>query len=102
MRIIALLILLTAFLCSNGQITNPFLSLKFDNVIMYDYEPHSKNPSLLDDKGQVLKTVEISKQVQLDQSTIEKLNKRIGGKQSYGQSTAMCFEPHLGIVYYQN
>ena len=67
---------------------------------MYDYQPLGEDPALIDNKGQLVKTVTIKKQVQLDTATINKLNKKIDDKKSYGQVTAMCFDPHLGIVYY--
>ncbi|HLP35644.1 hypothetical protein [Lacibacter sp.] len=100
MRIISLLLLLTLALSSNGQTKNPFLSLKFDKVIMYDYQPLGEDPSLVDKKGQLITTVKIKKQIQVDTATINTFNKKVGDKKSYGQVTAMCFDPHLGIVYY--
>jgi hypothetical protein len=57
---------------------------------------------LVDQKGQFVSTVTIKKQVQLDKAAIETLNKKIGDNSSYGQVTAMCFNPHLAIVYYLN
>jgi hypothetical protein len=102
MRIISLVILVTISISANGQMSNPFLSFKFDRVVLYDYEPNGEDPSLVDNKGQILTHVKIKKQVQLDTSTIKKLNTKMGDKKSYGQVTAMCFEPHLGIVYYHN
>lgn len=99
MRTITLLFLLTLSFCSNGQTKNPFLSLKFDKVIIYDYEPNGENPSLVD-KGQILKEVKIKKQIQLDKATIERLSAKLCDKKSYGNNHADCFEPHLGIVYY--
>jgi hypothetical protein len=100
MRILSLLLLLTLTLAAKGQTKNPFLSLKFDKAVLYDYEPDGEDPSLIDYNGQILKTVKIKKQAQLDDATIKKLNAKIGDRKSYGQVTAMCFEPHLGIVYY--
>jgi hypothetical protein len=99
MRKMTLLLLLTFSFCSYGQTKNPFLSLKFDKVIIYDYQPHGENPSLVDN-GQIIKAVTIKRQVELDRPTIEKLNAKLGDKKSYGSSHADCFEPHLGIVYY--
>lgn len=102
MHIISFLFLLTFTFSTKGQTKNPFLSLKFDKAVLYDYEPNGENPFLIDNKGQLIKTVKIKKQVQLDSPTIKKINAKIGDKKSYGQVTAMCFEPHLGIVYYLN
>jgi hypothetical protein len=101
-RIVSLLSLSLITLTSIGQPNNPFLSLKFDKVIMYDYQPSGEDPSLVDEKGQLISTVTIKKQVHIDRKTVELLNNKIGDKHSYGQVTAMCFNPHLGIVYYLN
>jgi len=102
MQNITLLFLLTLSICSNGQTKNPFRSLKFDKVIMYDYQPAGEDPELVDKRGQLVTTATIKRQVQLDTTTVNQLNKKLGDKKSYGQVTAMCFNPHLGIVYYLN
>lgn len=102
MRIISLLLLVTFTLSLNGQTKNPFLQLKFDKVILYDYQPVGEDPSLVDKNGQLITSAKIKKQVQLDTITIRQLNKRLGDRKSYGQVTALCFDPHLGIVYYLN
>ena len=99
MRIITLLFLVTLSLCSFGQTSNPFINLKFDKVVIYDYEQNGENPALVD-KGQILKDVKIKKQIQLGKATIDKLNTKLGDKKSYGNNHADCFEPHLGIVFY--
>jgi hypothetical protein len=98
MRIIASVILSIFSICSFGQTTNPFLHLRFDKIIIYDYEPNEDNPSLVE-KGQILKS-KIKKQIQLDKPIIDRLNTKLGDKKSYGNIRADCFEPHLGIVYY--
>ena len=83
------------------QINNPFLSLEFDKVILYDYEPAGEDPSLINKESQLIGTINIKKQVILDNKTIQTLSKKMGEKSSYGQVTEMCFKPHLGIVYYR-
>jgi hypothetical protein len=85
-----------------GQTKNPFLSLKFDKVIIYDFEggKSEQDYSIVDDEGQLAKS--IRKQAQLDKSTISTLNTKVGDIKSYGAVTAACFDPHLGIVYFLN
>ena len=95
-------LLVTFALASQRQEKNPFLSLKFDKVIMYDYQPLDEDLSLVDDKGQLATTVKSKGRALLDRATIDKLNIKIGDKKSYGRMTAMCFDPHLGIVYCLN
>ncbi len=91
-----------ALLCilSYGQKTNPYANLKFDKVVMYDFEPSGdKGGSIVESNG--LLTQLISKQVKLDSSTINQLNKKLGDNKSFNWGTAACFDPHLGFVYYK-
>ncbi|MEO7306673.1 MAG: hypothetical protein ABIR78_14290 [Ferruginibacter sp.] len=99
MRIISFLLLLTISLTTKGQTKNPFLNLKFDKVVFYDFEDIGEKGSLIVDyNGKYLQT--ILKQVQLDTTTIKKLNIKLVDKKSYGNGTAACFDPHCGFVYF--
>ncbi len=95
-----LLLLLAIPFISIGQISkNPFLDLKFDKVIMYDFEGgKDADIFIVNEKGQLIKS--IKKQQQLDSSTIKNLNAKFGDKKSFGGVTASCFDPHVGFVYY--
>lgn len=87
--------------CVLGQQKNPFLQLHYDKVVMYDYLPEGeKAGTVINSKGKLVSTV--VKKVQLDSITIQKLDQKLSDKKSYGGSTAFCFDPHLGIVYYAN
>lgn len=99
MRIISFLLLLILCTKLNGQTKNPFLNLQFDKVVFYDFEDIAEKGSLIvDNNGKYLQS--IIKQVQLDRVTINKLNVKLGDKQSYGNGTAACFDPHCGFVYF--
>jgi len=101
MRFITLVLTLTLSVTASGQTNNPFLKLKFDKVTMYDFEGGKElNLSIVDNKGKL--ATSIKKSVELDKSTIAKLNQKLGDKKSYGLPTAACFDPHLGFVYYLN
>src|SRR5215203_109401 len=101
MRIFILLFLLTVFTNINSQSANPFLNLKFDKVMMYDFEG-GKDADLyiISDSGKLAKSV--TKAVQLKKAQVNTLSTKLGSKQAYGGSTAACFDPHLGFVYYLN
>ena len=72
MRIISFVLLLTLSLSSSGQTKNPFLNLKFDKVVFYDFEDVGEKGSLIvNNNGKFLQTV--LKQVQLDTTTIKKI-----------------------------
>ncbi|MFT3912085.1 MAG: hypothetical protein QM737_21850 [Ferruginibacter sp.] len=91
------LLFITNSLCA--QVKNPYVNLKFDKVIMYDFADGEEKEGVIFNKdGKLVQT--IVKQVTLDPATIKKLNYRIGLKQSYGSMFAMCFNPHLGFVYF--
>ena len=100
MRLIILAFILALNGNSNGQTKNPFLSLKFDKVIICDFENDGEHDyPLTNEKGQL--TSIVKKSVQLDPSTASKLIAKLGEKQSYGQGHAECYEPHFGIVFYK-
>ena len=101
MRITIIILLLTIFTTTYSQNNNPFSKLKFDKVVMYDFEGGKESDLyIVDDQGRLAKS--ISKQVQLDNAETNRLNSKLGSKQSYGGGTASCFDPHLGFVYYLN
>lgn len=98
MRLAGFIFLLILFLPSKAQ-QNPFSTLKFDKVVMYDFAGgKGSDLYIVDNKGQLAKS--ISKQIQLDKVIVSKLNEKLGNKKSYGDVTAACFDPHLGFVYY--
>lgn len=99
MRQVILFLIAICFL-SFQQNKNPFLNLKFDKVIMYDFEGGKDLGLIIDDNGRLAKTVK--KQAILDKVNVEKLSRLLGEKTSYGGTTAFCFEPHVGLVYYLN
>ena len=81
------------------SLRNPFLNLKFDKVVFYDFEEDGEKGSLIvDNNGKCLQ--KILKQVKLDITTIKQLNLKLGNKKSYGNGTAACFDPHCGFVYF--
>ena len=101
MRIITIILLLIFSISLRGQTNNPFINLKFDKVIFYDFDDIGEKELIITDiTGKFLQT--ILKQVQLDTKTISKLNFKLGDRQSYGKGTAACFDPHCGFVYYLN
>ncbi|MBN8701277.1 MAG: hypothetical protein J0L54_16840 [Chitinophagales bacterium] len=101
MRILNLFLFLTLSFATFGQTKNPFLKLKFDKVVFYDFEGiGEKGSQIVDNNGKSVQKV--IKQVQLDTSTISKLNLKLGDRKSYGNVTASCFDPHCGFVYFLN
>jgi hypothetical protein len=99
MWMISILFLLMPLLSLSQSSNNPFLKLKFDRVVMYDFEGgKGADISIINENGQLAKSVK--KQRLLDNATVKKLNDKLGEKKSFGGTTAFCFDPHVGFVYY--
>ncbi|MDX2171569.1 MAG: hypothetical protein SFY56_00515 [Bacteroidota bacterium] len=79
--------------------SNPFDTLKYDKVIAYDYNGSPEMQIVTN--GQVIPIKNrIFKQSELTKEQLKKFNKTLGNTKSYGEGTAACFDPHFGIVYY--
>ena len=103
-RIFILLLLTSTLVLSQP---NPYTTLTYDSLIIYDFEyldysvkPRKRILSIIDENGNLPNTVK--KSVRLPTKEALQFSKRIGLKSSYGQITAACFDPHLGAVYYEN
>lgn len=92
------LLLLSVSITSFGQSKNPYSKIKYDKVVFYDFIIESKGLLIMDENGKYLQS--IIKKVELDKSTISKLNYKLGDKKSFGAGTAACFDPHCGFVYF--
>jgi hypothetical protein len=101
-RAIIAFCLLTVVLLSlktGKEITNPFSNLKYDKVIAYDYNGEWEN-QIINKNGKLDPTV--TRESVLTQSQIIFINTVINDTNTYGGGMAGCFDPHFGIVYYQN
>ena len=97
LSILAMLMIST--LCAQQ---NPYAVLSYDSLVIYDFEwrsPEGKFRSIIDKEGNLPPTVR--KAVTLSKQEATELSRRIGTKESYGQMTAACFDPHFGMVYYE-
>jgi hypothetical protein len=101
MKMKMIFILLTFCLQAIAQVKNPYTTLKFDKVILYDFEDITETGKLVvDNNGKPIQ--KIIKKVELDNSVIKNINYRLGDRKSYGGGTASCFLPHCGLVYFLN
>jgi hypothetical protein len=98
-KILFFLLPLSFCISLNGQTKNPFLHLKFDKIVMYDFVGgKGSDLYIVNENGGLAKN--IKGQVKLDKENVMKLNSKLGNKKSYGGGTAACFDPHAGFVYY--
>jgi hypothetical protein len=72
----------------------------YDKIIAYEFEGSGDNDIVSGSK-----LIEKSKIYQEKEITLEKVKEFesiLQNKNTYGGSTASCFDPHFGIVYYKN
>lgn len=96
MEKILILFILAAPVLVNAQ-PNPFQDLEYDLVVAYEFQGDGAKViehCLKNEKDK------ISKSFELEDSQIQYLEKLVISNSSYGNTTAFCFDPHLGIVYY--
>lgn len=82
-----------------GQERNPFDSITFDKVIAYEFQGVGGKPiehCLLHEQHKISKSIELS-EYQLNNFLVV-----LCSNSSYGNTTAACFDPHFGMVYYKN
>ncbi|MES2702612.1 MAG: hypothetical protein V4649_08240 [Bacteroidota bacterium] len=90
------LILILSSTAVMGQRSN-FPGSKFDSVLMYDFKGEKGNGLYIVNNGKLAGSIE--KTAKLTASEARTLTSKIALTQSYGGSTASCFDPHLGFVY---
>jgi len=100
MKLFTCVILLLSTSFGFGKIKNPYLKLKFDKVIIYDFSGGKDYNQYIVTNGHLATSV-INK-AELNKQNVIALNERLGEKSSFGGGEAACFDPHLGIVYYRN
>ena len=99
-------ILLAFIKTSKGNITShgygaPFDTLHYNKVVAYEYEGcEEPYPAVLNEQGEFVPV--ITKQKLLSPEQLITLTKSLTSPMSYGGSTSACFNPHLGIVFYQD
>ncbi len=97
-----ILIILSSNVTFGQKANNPFLKLKFDSIVFYDFGGNPEDEIITIIQNDDKLSYSVIKSVKLDKITGDNFTKLIGKKESYGGTTASCFEPHLGVVYYYN
>jgi len=78
----------------------PFNTLDYDKIIAYDFAGDEETyPSAVDKKGKFVPV--ILKQQFLTQKQADQILSALAKNSSYGESSAACFQPHLGLVFFK-
>lgn len=78
-----------------------FKNLDYDKIIAYNFEGSEElYPSVIDKRGEFVPV--ITAQHFLNQKQADTLLYSLSQNTSYGGSTAACFMPHLGLVFYKD
>jgi len=88
------------YVSKNPNACNPFNKIDYDRVIAYDYgrEGEDSYLQIVDKKGNLDATV--IQQKDLTQQQVDDITNYLGKKETYGETPAWCFKPHMGIVFY--
>jgi hypothetical protein len=86
---------------ANKRAGSPFNKLKYNKVIAYNYDGVDGEDvfKIVDDNKLVAR---VKQQRQLNQKQVDDLTQWLGAISTYGDTYAFCFEPRLGIVFYNN
>ncbi|MFA7444834.1 MAG: hypothetical protein WCY89_02725 [Flavobacteriaceae bacterium] len=78
----------------------PFDTLDYDKVIAYDYKGFGGEIISVIENGEFVDVV--MKQKFLDQKQLNHFLQILTKNETYGDVTAFCFDPHLGVVFFKN
>ncbi len=98
MKIIVTILTFLIPILTIGQ-SNPFVKLKYDKVVAYEYQGEGGlliQRCLEEEKEKINKTLNLT-----DKQTRE-LEKIVTSNKAYGNGTMSCFDPHFAVIYYQN
>jgi len=79
----------------------PFSTLDYDKIIAYDFRGDEEMYDVpIDKQGNFIPIIE--KQQFLSQEQADKILNALAKKSSYGEASAACFNPHLGLVFFKD
>lgn len=78
----------------------PFSQLDYDKIIAYNFVGDEEMyPSVIDKKGKFVPV--ILEQQFLTQKQADDILSALSKNSSYGESSAACFQPHLGLIFFK-
>ena len=93
------IIIIFLFVNSVFSQANPFDKLNFDKVVAYEFQG---NGELLIERCLKKQKDKINKTFELSKKQINNLEQILTSKESFGNSTFSCFDPHFAVVYYKS
>jgi hypothetical protein len=93
-------ILTAASITPNKNLKAPFDTLNYDKIIAYDFEGSEEPyPGVLDQNQKFVPV--ILKQQALTQRQADEILSALTKRSTYGEVTAACFNPHLGLLFFR-
>lgn len=78
----------------------PFNKLDYDKIIAYEFQGDEEaNLAVINEDGKFIPIIE--KQHFLTQEQADKIISALTEKSSYGESSAFCFNPNFGLVFFK-
>ena len=83
----------------NKKARLPFKRLRYNKVIAYEYQGTvGEKVIAIVEESKLAST--IKQQKELNQEQVNKLTNLLGANSTYGEGYASCFDPHLGVVFF--
>jgi hypothetical protein len=79
---------------------NPYKNLKYDKVIAYDFDGTGDGRSRIVENGKLHPSTKKSQHKTLNKNQTDSLLNFLSDTSTFGGNHAFCFEPRLGIVFY--
>lgn len=99
MKLLITLLVLFAFTASAQ---NPYATLVYDSLVIYDYGFEGQGESNIKQTGKYYSFItKPTKSVTLTKAEAKEFSFRINADSSYGQGVASCFDPHFAAFYYK-
>ena len=107
MRILVTIMFCSHFFSLSAQ-ENPFANIQYDSLVIYDLNYKYKEDNQwkrlksIVNENEVLIEGCIKKSSRLSKDESSVFTQKIGMKSSYGLTSASCFDPHFGAVYFKD
>jgi hypothetical protein len=97
-----LVIALFLLMCITAKAQNPYATLAYDSLVIYDYGFEGQGESNIKQTGKYYSFItKPVKSVRLTKTEANNFTTKIGEDSTYTQNSADCFDPHFAAFYYK-